>query len=88
MIVVVAGAKVPLRDVSPWLTETRFRDITTVFNVHVSLMAPFVLLMIWWGLTRRRLSGWLSLGAFGLAVFSTLGSALTGTGGVSPYPGR
>jgi len=76
VIVVVAAAKVPLRDVSPWLTETRFRDITAVFNVHVSLMAPFVLLMLWWGLTRRRLPGWLSLGTFGLAVLSTLGSAL------------
>ncbi|MET0167065.1 MAG: hypothetical protein ABW318_18935 [Vicinamibacterales bacterium] len=75
VIVVVAGAKVPLRDVSPWLTDTIFRDITTIFNVHVALMAPFVLLMIWWGLTSRRLKGWLSLGAFGLAVLSTLGSA-------------
>ncbi len=77
VIVVVAGAKVPLRDVSPWLTETRYFDITTVFNVHVLAMAPFVLLMMWWGVTRRRLPGWLSLGAFALAVLSTLVAAVT-----------
>jgi hypothetical protein len=77
VIVVVAGAKVPLRDVSPWLTDTRFLDITTVFNLHVSLIAPFVALMSWWGVSGRRLTGWLSLGAFGLAVLSTLAAAVT-----------
>ena len=77
VIVVVAAAKVPLRDVSPWLTEVRFGDITTVFNLHVSAMAPFVLLMMWWGMTRRRLPGWLSLGAFAIAVLSTLAAAVT-----------
>ena len=89
VIVVVAGAKIPLRDVSPWLTETRFRDITTIFNVHVSLMAPFVLLMIWWGLTSRRLTGWLSLGAFGTGgALDAWLRAHGGTGGVLPYPWR
>ena len=77
VIVIVSGAKVPLRDVSPWLTEVRFHDITTVFNIHVSAMAPFVLLMTWWGLTRQRLPGWLTLGAFAIAVLSTLGAAVT-----------
>ena len=77
VIVIVAAAKVPLRDVSPWLTDTRFNDITTVFNVHVSAMAPFVLLMTYWGFTRRRLPGWLTLGAFAVAVLSTLVAAVT-----------
>ena len=77
VIVVVAAAKVPLRDVSPWLTQDRFSDITTVFNFHVLAMAPFVLLMTFWALTRRRLPGWLSLSTFGLAVVSTLAAALT-----------
>ena len=77
VIVIVAGAKVPLRDVSPWLTDTRFSDITTVFNVHVSAMAPFVLLMMYWGATRRRLPGSLTLCAFVIAVVSTLAAAVT-----------
>jgi hypothetical protein len=77
VIVVVAAAKVPLRDVSPWLTQDRFSDITTVFNLQVLAMAPFVLLMIWWALTRRRLPGWLSLSTFALAVVSTLAAAVT-----------
>lgn len=77
VIVVVSAAKVPLRDVSPWLTEVRFRDITAVFNLHVTAMAPFVLLMLWWTFTRRRLPSWLSLGAFAIAVLSTLAAAVT-----------
>jgi hypothetical protein len=76
VILVVGAAKVPLRDVSPWLTDARFGDITTVFNLHVSAMAPFVILMIWWGLTRRRLPGWLSLATFAIAVVSTLAAAV------------
>ncbi len=77
VILIVAAAKVPLRDVSPWLTDVRFSDVTTVFNLHVSAMAPFVGLMLWWGLTRRRLPGWLSLATFAVAVLSTIAAAVT-----------
>ena len=77
VILVVSAAKVPLRDVSPWLTDVRFRDITTVFNLHVAAMAPFALLMAWWMVTRRRLPSWLSVGAFAVAVLSTIAAAIT-----------
>jgi hypothetical protein len=76
-IVIVAAAKIPLRDVSPWLTDTRFGDITTVFNLHVIANAPFVMLMMWWGITRRRLPGWLTVVTFAPAVLSTLAAAIT-----------
>ncbi len=89
VIVVVAGAKVPLRDVSPWLTETRFRDITTVFNVHVSRMAPFVLLMIWWGLTQPASAGMaVARGLWTGGALHAWRRGHGGAGGVPPHPRR
>jgi hypothetical protein len=75
VILLVAAAKVPLRDVSPWLTDARFADITATFDLQVAATAPFAIVMTWWVLTRRRLPSWLSLATFAAAVTATLAAA-------------
>ncbi len=79
LIVAIPAARAPLHDPPSWLSDGLVQDITTILNVLVTVFALFIVtIAVAMRVSRpNRAMGWLSIAAFGLAVWTTTAAAIT-----------